>query len=171
MASLPRWGSEFVLTPENLCAFQDWFLMQEPEVQLAHSELYVIEHANCPLPSFVRKIPPVIQWEQEGPIITQMKTRDCVIHDCRRCTSGVGGYVFRWIGPWTCLEAVALAERVGFGPENRLAVEQVWNNCNKCNYCSIRQRDMRARIEAARFGPGETSPELFVDPNDISAGG
>ena len=171
MASLPRWGSEFVLSPDNLNAFQDWFLTQAPDVQLAHSELFVIEHANTLLLVFVRKLPPVIQWDQEGPLITQMKTRDCVIHDCHRCTSGIGGYVFRWIGPWTCMEAVTLAERIGFGPENRLAFEKVWSTRDKCNFCSVRQRNMRAMVTAARFVRGQTSPQIAVDPNDIGTGG
>ena len=121
MAHLPRWGSAFVLSPENLSAFLDWFALQPQDVQLAHCKLFVVEHRDSSMIQHFRKVPPALMWgrdQSQNPVVTEMETRPCDVENCWRCTSEVGGYVFRWIGPWSCMEAVRLAEEVGFGPSN-----------------------------------------------------
>ena len=164
MAHLPRWGSAFVLSPENLSAFLDWFALQPQDVQLAHCKLFVVEHRDSSMIQHFRKVPPALMWgrdQSQNPVVTEMETRPCDVENCWRCTSEVGGYVFRWIGPWSCMEAVRLAEEVGFGPANRLAVEKKWRECTTCHYCASRTRTART---TGRYGPGKTTPHVRVDP-------
>ena len=112
MAALPRW--EMCWSAFNLTSFLTWFgSYATEEEQIDAMQLYTVEHRRV-VPSWLLTHGVV---PQEVPLqVTLMGAtvyfpqRRCSEPECERCTTGRGGYQFRWVDRrWTPSAALDLS--------------------------------------------------------------
>ena len=113
MAHLPRW--EMCWSSSNLSSFLTWFHhYASAEEQEGVSNLYMVMHSRTAGPVVAgcqvvaTAVNPHLSWpdgtEREIP------QKKCTEVDCKRCTTGLGGYMFRWVDTrWTPTAAMDLS--------------------------------------------------------------
>ena len=98
--------SRYVHSPMNLNAFYRWAATaSEEEIDEVMQNIYTVEHftgdsdddwSTQPVhPIVIRRPDLEVYW-----VMTQVNCPDGDV--CERCSTGRGGWSFRWIGPWTC---------------------------------------------------------------------
>ena len=94
----------YIISPINLSAFLRWAMAaEEADIDRAMQTVYLLDHRmdGDSLHGTVPMFPVIIQRESLNR--TWVKNhRPCIDPRCPRCTTGRGGYQFRWVGPWTC---------------------------------------------------------------------
>ena len=125
-----------VVTPFNLNAFHEWAAWAWPEkIDEVVAVLTVREHSLAGIP------PPGYQWEPSSAIQVcrvdlnrswWLRVVRCEEPGCRACESGLGGYSFYWVGPWTCISAMGLPGADAPGP---VEARRNWSNC-KSKHCN-----------------------------------
>ena len=112
MAALPRWQKCW--SSYNLSSFLTWIRCYATEDEKQSVlQLYILEHRRAPTPEWLtakgvepQKVP--LQVTVHGKAIVLPK-KLCSEVNCWRCTSGTGGYQFRWVDPrWTPRAALNL---------------------------------------------------------------
>ena len=112
MAALPRW--EKCWSSYNLTSFLTWFgSYATQQEQIDAMELYTVEHRRV-VPAWLLAYGVV---PQDLPLQVTFKgakvnfpQRRCSEPECERCTTGRGGYQFRWVDPrWTPSAALDLS--------------------------------------------------------------
>ena len=103
MASFPRW--ETCWSSYNLSSFLVWWShYATAEEQEEAYQLRLVVHRSGPPPQFLVARGIVPQHVPIGLIFKdgrrqEMLTQACTDSGCARCTSGRGGYMFRWCDP------------------------------------------------------------------------
>ena len=93
-----------VLSPHNLAMFGKWAeTASEEELDQVMPTIFLLSHQwRSPEGDNLSHPPaPVVVRPDLGKTYT-MRTVPCEDMFCQRCISGLGGYKFPWIGPWTC---------------------------------------------------------------------
>ena len=90
MAHFPRWiSSPIVDSQAMLNAFIHWYSSAVLEDRIRVHELYTIDHSTFPM-SGMSVVQPCMA---DGHVIP---SRPCTESNCRRCSTGSGGYKFLW---------------------------------------------------------------------------
>ena len=94
-SSPPYWATQ-VFSPHNFAAFILYASQTEPAKAYELATCAMVHH-YCGLGSAEP-----IRWKNDGlRMMFTIPSRRCIADGCRRCSTGSGGYMFRWIGPWT----------------------------------------------------------------------
>ena len=122
MADLPRW-QDTLASDRNIHAYSMWFICQTHEVQVLHQHLYQVIHAQDSWQSVSQAVEsPLVKSDGKTHIIPKVV---CAAAKCGRCDCRLGGYAFKWRGPWSCGKAAAA------GCEGRDAemCRLIWDTC------------------------------------------
>ena len=96
-----------VMTPVNLNAFIRWCATAtEEELDKAFDNIYITEHRIEETTLEDLPLEPVLIERSDLDRIFTIPQRPCRSWSCRKCSTGRGGYQFRWVGPWTCLHSL-----------------------------------------------------------------
>ena len=96
-----------VITPVNLSAFINWATTAtEEELDKAFDKIYITVHRIEETTLEDLPLEPVRIERSDLDRIFTIPQRPCRSWSCRRCSTGRGGYQFRWVGPWTCLHSL-----------------------------------------------------------------
>ena len=96
-----------VMTPVNLNAFIRWCATAtEEELDKAFDKIYMTLHRREETTLEDLPLEPVRIERSDLARIFTIPQRPCRSFPCRRCSTGRGGYQFRWVGPWTCLHSL-----------------------------------------------------------------
>ena len=96
-----------VMIPVNLNAFISWCATAtEEELDKAFDKIYITVHRIEETTLEDLPLEPVRIERSDLDRIFTIPQRPCRSFPCRRCSTGRGGYQFRWVGPWTCLHSL-----------------------------------------------------------------
>ena len=99
--------SPYVHSPLNLNAFSKWCrTATEEELEDVMNTVVMVEHRTPPELFGIPGPPPIIINRPDLGKQWPLFQVTCNESNCLRCTSGRGGWQFRWIGPWTCPNTV-----------------------------------------------------------------
>ena len=119
-------GTEFVSSSHNLYNYLTWAkTASREELLISLALVSIIEHEMGD--NGFASVPSIIDRPDIG-LRMEMPVEACTADNCIRCTTGRGGYAFRFIGPWTCHSAI--------GNENttraQLYEAEFWCRCPMC---------------------------------------
>ena len=106
----------------NLSKFVTFLFDQPDHVQARLINLTIMQHRP-----FVDSNP---MLNSKGRLLTIQHTA-CTEALCHRCETGMGGYRFQFIGPWTCLKITTV-------PLPPFEARRTWLQCKECFYCCPR---------------------------------
>ena len=96
---LPHWGDKSVISDINLSCFLTWYAKAPPSDAIATDALWIVDHrAADPYGLRPRALRPSVVNNASGHV-WPARTILCQDRECPRCTTGRGGYNFRWIRP------------------------------------------------------------------------
>ena len=99
--------SPYVHSPLNYGAFMKWCrTATEEELDAVTKKVHMVEHRSDFGPFGQPVLYPVIVKRADLGRQWTLPPAKCQENNCLRCTSGRGGWQFRWIGPWTCPNTV-----------------------------------------------------------------
>ncbi len=107
---VPFEGSSEVRTDANLVCFRAFIATAPRHLALQWCQLPLTLHrASGILLAGSRSALSVHVREGDGFECRFIRERECTQLPCTRCTEGRGGYVWRWVGPWTPTAAILSA--------------------------------------------------------------
>ena len=117
-------GDEYVISPLNLTMFLKWAeTASEDDIDDAISVIYTTEHTVPAWQQGVPQSPPVLIQRADLGLWWAVNQVTCTEPQCRRCTTGRGGWNFRWIGPWTCPEIIG---------DSTMTPAEMYDRANRC---------------------------------------
>ena len=99
--------SPYVHSPLNFSLFMKWCsTAQEEELDAVLNTVHMVEHRSDVCFFGTPVLHPVVINRADLGRKWILPPAKCEANNCLRCTSGRGGWQFRWIGPWTCPNTV-----------------------------------------------------------------